>query len=164
MELLDLYDDDGKKLNETIVRGEKPAPGKNIMLSVVFIKNWEGKYLIQKSSLEKGGEYTTTGGHVTQGEDGLTTIIREMSEEIGIDAEKSDLTHIRTIKYPGRYCLFDIYLYEVIRLDISRLILQESEVSEILWLTEAEILDLIDKKLFLESHGYIFKNYICKAH
>ena len=159
MEILDLYDDNGHKLNKTIVRGEKPTLG-NIMLSVVYIKNMEGKYLIQKSSPEKGGEYTTTGGHVTHNEDGLTTIIREMSEEIGIDAKKSDLIHIKTIKYPGRYCLFDIYLYEVINLDINRLIIQETEVSELLWLTKEEILDLINKKLFLESHGYLFKKYI----
>ena len=39
MELLDLYDDLGKNLNETIVRGEKIPNNKNIMLSVVYIKN-----------------------------------------------------------------------------------------------------------------------------
>ncbi len=65
MELLDLYDDFGNKLNKTIVRGKVPNDGENIMLSVAYIKNKEGKYLIQKSSKEKGGFYTSTGGHVT---------------------------------------------------------------------------------------------------
>ena len=38
MELLDLYDEDGKKLGSTIKRGEKPKNG-YVMLSIVFIKN-----------------------------------------------------------------------------------------------------------------------------
>lgn len=41
MEILDLYDDLGNKLNETINRGDKTTKGKNIMLSVIFIKNKE---------------------------------------------------------------------------------------------------------------------------
>ena len=33
MEILDLYDNDGKKLNKTIIRGETPGNNENIMLS-----------------------------------------------------------------------------------------------------------------------------------
>lgn len=50
MELLDLYDDFGHCLNETIIRDNKIPNNKNIMLSVVYIKN---KYLIQKRRLLK---------------------------------------------------------------------------------------------------------------
>ena len=39
MEILDLYDDDGNKLAKTIVRGEVPSDGENIMLAIIFIKN-----------------------------------------------------------------------------------------------------------------------------
>ena len=53
MEILDLYDDYGNKLEKTIVRGDIPHNNENIMLSIVFIKNSDGKYLIQKSSKEK---------------------------------------------------------------------------------------------------------------
>ena len=160
MEILDLYDDSGNKLDETIIRGTKPSNGKNIMLSVVFIKNKEEKYLIQKSSKEKGGFYTTTGGHVTHNENGITTIIREMQEEIGLNVRKDDLVHINTIKYPDRYCLFDIYLYEIDNIDLSNLILQKEEVESVLWLSREEIINLIRSGAFLTSHGYIFKNYI----
>ena len=160
MEILDLYDNLGNKLNDTIIRGEKPTDGKNIMLSIVFIKNKEGKYLIQKSSKEKDGFYTTTGGHVTHNESGLTTIIREMQEEIDLNVRKDDLVHINTIKYPDRYCLFDIYLYEIDNIDLSNLILQKEEVESVFWLSKEEIINLIQSGKFLTSHGYIFKNYI----
>ena len=53
MEILDLYDDQGNKLNKTINRGEVPADGENIMLSVAFIRNSDGKYLIQKCFQQK---------------------------------------------------------------------------------------------------------------
>lgn len=160
MEILDLYDDYGNKLNETINRGEVPSEGKNIMLSVIFIKNADNKYLIQKSSKAKGGLYTTTGGHVIHNETGLSTIIREVAEEIGVTIAKDSITHIATFKYPGRYCLFNVYLTENNKMDISNIKLQQAEVENVYWLTKDEILNLIDSHLFLESHGYIFKKYL----
>ncbi len=161
MEILDLYDNDGKKLNKTIVRGETPGNNENIMLSLAFIKN-NDKYLIQKSSKEKGGSYTSTGGHVTHGEDGYSTIIRELSEELGLGVSKDKIKYVTTFKYPNRFCLFNVYLIENIDFDISKLSLQKEEVEKVMWLTKEEILELIDDNLFLTSHAYIFKNYIIK--
>ena len=162
MELLDLYDDSGCKLDKTIGRGEVPNDGENIMLSVAFIKNKEGKYLIQKSSNQKGGFYTSTGGHVTHNEDDLTTIIRELVEEISITNVEDQIKHVITFKYPDRYCLFAVYLIKDVDIDITKLKLQKEEVESISWLSKKEILELIDEGSFLESHGYIFKNYIIK--
>ena len=39
MEYLDLYDDNGKKLNKVVERGSKLFDHENIMLAVIFIKN-----------------------------------------------------------------------------------------------------------------------------
>ena len=66
MEKLDLYNADGEKLNKTIFRGTKPEDGEFIKLSVIYIKSGN-KYLFQKCSEEKGGEYAVTGGHVSAG-------------------------------------------------------------------------------------------------
>ena len=162
MEILDLYDDLGNNLNKTIIRGEAPNDGENIMLSVAYIKNKKGKYLIKKSSKEKGGFYTSTGGHVTHNEDGLTTIIREVYEEVGLTNVENNIKHLKTFKYPGRYCLFSVYLIDNVDKDITKLQLQTEEVESVSWLTKEEILELINNGLFLESHAYIFKNYIIK--
>lgn len=59
MEILGLYDHKKKRLNKSIVRGNSPENGEHILVSVVFIKNKDGKYLIQKTSLEKGGLYSS---------------------------------------------------------------------------------------------------------
>ena len=64
------------------------------------------------------------------------------------------------MKYPNRYCLFDVYLIDNVDTDITKLKLQTEEVESISWLTKEEILELINNGSFLESHAYIFKNYI----
>ena len=57
MELLDLYDDNGNKIGKTIERNKKITEG-NIMLSIAFIKNKEGKISIDKTGkLEGRGAY-----------------------------------------------------------------------------------------------------------
>ena len=162
MEILDLYDDNGIFLNETIFRGEKVTTGKNIMLSVIFIKNIEGKYLIQKTSKEKGGKFSSTGGHVIHGEDGFTTIIRELYEELGLKVDDKDVKYITTFKYPSKTCIFNVYELEIDNLDLDNIKLQESEVESINFLSKKEIEKIITDGNFLESHAYIFKNYILK--
>ncbi len=160
MELLDLYNDVGEKLQETIVRGDKPSKGKNIMLSVIFIRNIEGKYLIQKTSKEKGNYYSSTGGHVIHGETGFETIKRELEEELGITNVSDKIEYIKTFKYPTKNCIFNVYLLEVEYLDLSKLKLQKEEVVEVKFLTFKEIESIIKKGKFLKSHAYIFENFI----
>lgn len=158
MELLDLYDDEGKPLNITIERGSKLEKG-NVMLSIVFIRNSENKYLIQKTSEEKGSEYSSTGGHVTHNENGLTTIIRELKEELGLDVNKDELKTIGIVKNPDKPCVINLYLLEK-DIDIDKLKLQDDEVESVNWMTSEEIIKLIKEDKFLKSHGYLFLNYI----
>ncbi len=155
MELLDLYDDNGNKLNKTVERGKKYAEGR-IMLSIVFIKNNKNEYLIQKTSIEKGGDYSTTGGHVTTNETPLECIIREMQEELNFKVKKEDLRFISLEKHPTAPCLFSIYELNH-NIDLDTLTLQKEEVEKVEWLTKEEILKLIDNNKFKESHGYLFK-------
>lgn len=157
MELLDLYDDNGNKIGKTIERNKKFTEG-NIMLSIAFIKNKEGKYLIQKTSKEKKSHYSSTGGHVTHDEDGLTTIIRELKEELGLNIDKNDIKLISLEKHPERPCLINLYLLEK-DIDIKELKLQKEEVDSVYWMTKEEINSLINQNLFLASHGYLFQKY-----
>ena len=158
MELLDLYDDNGKRTGQTIERGTKFDKG-NIMLSIIFIKNSEGKFLIQKTSKEKGAIYSSTGGHVIHNEDGLITIVREVNEELGIDVDSNEIKIIGLKKHPERPCLINLYLLEK-NIDINCLKLQSEEVELVEWLSQDEILNLISDNKFLSSHGYLFKEYI----
>ena len=129
------------------------------MLAVAFIKNKEKLYLIQKTSKEKGGKYSSTEGHVVHGELPIDTIKRELQEELGINTCDDDLKLIVTFKHPSKNCIFNVYL---INLDIplNKIILQSEEVEKVEYLTTTEIEKIIDNSNFFESHVYIFNNYI----
>ena len=158
MELLDLYDEKGNKLNKTVERGKHPYDG-YILLSIVFIKNTKGEYLIQKTSKEKDFKYATTGGHVTTGETALSCIIRELEEEIGLKVNEEELRFICLDSFPKKLCLFSVYYLEK-DINIDELTLQKEEVEFIKWMSKDEILNLIETNEFKESHAHLFQKYI----
>ena len=54
---------------------------------------------MQHTSVEKGSEYSSTGGHVDVGETPLTSIIREIKEELGIDVDSGELEYLGFLLY-----------------------------------------------------------------
>ena len=50
MEYLNVYDNNKNKLDKKIVRGDKLSNDEHILVAVIFIKNKDNKYLIQKTS------------------------------------------------------------------------------------------------------------------
>lgn len=156
MEYLDLYDEKKKKLNKKIVRGDKINSGEHILLSIIFIKNKEGKYLIQKTSKEKGGLFSSTGGHVISGENSKETIIREVKEELGIDISSFELKYIGNILLGVPFA--DIYYLEK-NININDIKLQEEEVESVTYMTDKKINNLIIDKKMLKSHGLIFTRF-----
>ena len=123
------------------------------------IENNKNEFLIQKTSHIKGGEYSTTGGHVNSGETPLEAIKREVSEEIGIDIETKDIVSLGFYKIgmPLRY-LF--YIKKDI--DINDVKIQEEEVESVKYMDELEIIELINQGKFLESHALLFKELMNK--
>lgn len=83
MEYLSVYNERREKLNKKIARGEKLLDGEHILISIIFIENNEGKFLMQKTSKEKGSKYSSTGGHVLENENSKDAIIREVKEKSG---------------------------------------------------------------------------------
>ena len=82
MELLDVYNENGDTTGRTIIRGDKSSKlndNEHIAVCVIYIENSKGEFLIQKTSLEKGGNYSSTGGHVSHGDTPFETIKREVS-------------------------------------------------------------------------------------
>ena len=156
MELLDIYDSEGNTTGRTIVRGDKNSvlnDNEHIAVSVIFIENDNGEFLMQKTSKEKGGHYSSTGGHVDSGETPLQTIKREVKEELGIDILSDEIEEYGYLLYdmPLRY-LF--YLKK--NIDIDDIKVQKEEVDYVKYMTVDEIERLIENKQILESHGIMF--------
>lgn len=128
------------------------------MLAVVFIKNNEGKYLIQKTSKEKNNIFSSTGGHVLHGENPLDAIIREIKEELNLTVQKNQLKFIDRMIFKDKPCIFNLFLLES-DFDINQIKIQE-EVESIEWLEQNQIINLIENNEFLNSHGELFKKLI----
>lgn len=149
-ELLQVFDENKNMLNESIERSLKKTliNGKHFMIIMIFIEN-DGKFLIQKSSKEKGSEYATTGGHVSYHDDGFTTCKKEVNEELGIQLKDDEIEYIDTIDYKNCFC--EIY-YSSKYININELKLQEEEVESVNWFSKEEIENLINNNQFRKSN------------
>ena len=145
MEYLDLYDENKQLTGEKIIRGKgKPVVPENnyINIVVIFIQNDEGKFLFQVTSKEKGNEIATTGGHVKSGQTSFEAILSEVKEELGIDISKEEVVMVDS--YIFGIAFMDVY-YLNKNIETKDLVLQDEEVTDVNWLTIAEIKGLIEQ-------------------
>ena len=151
MEYLQVFDKNKNMLKEKVARSDKWTleEGKYFMVVVIFIENSEGKFLIQKTSKRKQSVYATTGGHVTYGDDGRITTVKEVQEELGLTINKEDLVYIGDDHEDC--CYMEIY-YTKKDVDINTLTLQEEEVEFVNWYTIDEINKLIEEDKFRKGN------------
>ena len=118
-----------------------------------FVIDKDSNILLQKRSANKklwpNLWDVTVGGHVDSGEFGRQALIRECKEELGIDICDKDIKYLvgscsKTTK--GKITnnqLNECYLITK-NIDISKVKLQEEEVSEIKFFTKEEVLERIN--------------------
>ena len=162
MELLDVYDSYGNVTGRKIIRGDKTAlldKNEHIAIAVIFIENDKGEFLIQKTSQEKGGEFSSTGGHVDSGETPMMAIKREVKEELGVNVDDEQIESYGFILYdmPIRYLY---YLKKNIPLD--ELVIQKDEVAYVEYMSISKINELIENNQMLKSHGIMFDELMKK--
>ena len=144
MEYLQVFDENKRMLNEKIERElKKTLPdGKYFMIILLFIQNEKGELLVQKTSVNRNNELAFTGGHVTFGDDGFKTVIKEAKEELGIDLLPNEFKLIDTLCVKCAYV--EIY-YSNKKIDINKLNLQEEEVEYVKWRSIEQINKLIEE-------------------
>jgi NADH pyrophosphatase NudC (nudix superfamily) len=160
MELIDLYDENGKKLDKTYLRGDRSYKFKkneHIPIVMIYIENDNNEFLIQKTSKSKGNIYASTGGHVDSGEDVDDAIIREVKEELGININLKETKKLGFV-ITGAPIRFLYYLKK--NIDVNECKIDKEEVDSIRYMEVNEILNLIQEDLFLESHAICFKKIL----
>lgn len=158
MEVLDIYDINGKLTGRKIVRGvDKSGENEFIKLIAVWIKDKE-KYLIQKTSPQKDSVYAVTGGHLTSGNSEVEQAVIEVKEELGVDIEVDKLKYLGKMIF--KKAIFEVYLCENQITQNTKLTLQLDEVESVCWLNKSEIEDLIKKGVFRESSSNHYKKFI----
>ena len=150
MELLDLYDKQLKITGKTIERGQHIPYGYMIPIVAVFVYNDQKQFLIQKVAPSKGNYYATTAGHVQSGEiDFAKAMLRELKEEIGLSATKSELELVKIRRYEYKFTF--LYLLKS-NVPISMLRLQQEEVESVQWMSLEEIEELCRQGFFNRTH------------
>ena len=162
MELLDIYNNKGEKLNYSISREVAHKEGLWHKIACMFIINSKGEILMQKRShLKKSnpnGWGCSASGHIDAGENIITGALRELDEEIGVEVTKDDLRFIGTVyeDYETNNMIIkhiaEVYLIHK-DIDINELTLQEEEVSDAKYYT----IDEAEKTDFAEKHKGIFE-------
>ncbi len=149
MEYLDIVDASGVPTGRIVSREEAHRCGVLHRTAHVWVIRQEKErteVLLQKRSEEKDsfpGMYdTSSAGHIPAGEEALPSALRELSEELGIRADPEDLDDAGTFRiryekiFHGRPFrdneVTQVYVYRK-PIDIEKLSLQASEVSEVRW-------------------------------
>ncbi len=140
-ELRDLYDKDGNKTNRTYYKGDSIPKGYYPMVVMVVIRNSEGKFLMQKRSITKGGDWGVTGGHPKSGETPIEGIITEVKEELGLDFSRKEFI-LYDSGCDGKDC-YKMYFVNA-DIDIKDIRIQKDELSEVRWFAMEELKHMVE--------------------
>ncbi len=148
MEYWDLFDRNGESLGRTIRRGERLHAGEYHKVVHIWIVNSMDRVLIQRRSKQRKlmpNVWAVTSGSVIAGEDSLTAACRELSEELGIRLPLSEFQPLGRLVRRNSLC--DVWL--VCRnIAVPDMRLQREEVSQVQWVTAAQLADMLRHRRF----------------
>jgi 8-oxo-dGTP diphosphatase len=100
-----------------------------------------GKVLLVRG-LGQNEPYDLPGGHLHVGELPSTAIVREVQEELGIAITVGDIFYSNQFFHPGpqKQTLMLVYQAEIENSDV---VMDGSELTEVVWVTEAECRELV---------------------
>ncbi len=155
-EIFDIVDKEGTPTGETIARSQAHALGvRHRTAHIWVIREKEGRteVLLQKRSMNKDsfpGQYdTSSAGHIQAGDEPLESALRELGEELGIQAKPEELQFAET---------FDIHLEKefhgkvfkdnetafvyILKKDVdpSNLTLQKEELDGVEWFSFEDVI------------------------
>ena len=162
MEFLDVLTENGTRSGEIATRKEVHEKGLWHRIALVAVINSENKILMQQRSATcKKFPLLwdlAMASHVQSGEDSITTCVREINEEIGLQIEyKAQVKDFRFItsfrnhheydEVGGKHLIENQY-YDLFVLrkdiDLSELTYNDGEVSDAKWVTYTEIQKLLN--------------------
>ncbi len=155
MEYRDLYNKNRVPLFKTIKKGEKPQDGMYYVSVAVALENIDGTFLLQKRSLKKGGLWGTIAGHPKSGETSLEGILTEIKEEMGLEVPKEKMKLFKTIQTKDDFV--DFYYIKCF-VPEEKIKLQLEEVTDYMFASKEQILELIQKQQFHKKHALMMQD------
>jgi len=159
-ELIDICDENNNLINVQKTKSEAHKNGLWHRASHIWIYNSNGEILLQLRAKEKplypDMWDISAAGHISAGEDPVTSGLREVEEEIGLKLKKEDLDFwmIRKVKAIFREIInnefYYVYFFKFDG-DINQLKLQKEEVQKIQFLP----IDKIEEELKINPEKYV---------
>lgn len=161
MELVDIYNDKHELLNYT--KGRKELEEGEFRLSCfIWIINDNDELLIQQrlaTAKKCPNMWETASGGAVAGDTAIEGALRELKEELGIEAKKDE------VRFIGSYARINDFV-EVFLLkknvELSSLTLQEDEVQKASWVPISKFEELIQNGEASDTGFFIFKEYFEK--
>ena len=150
MELLEIYNENNEPLNKSYDRDKVHDEGLWHREILVIIINNKNQVLLQKRSYKRRhlpGKWALCAGHVISGYTEKATAIKELKEELGIDALQKELNFIGIYKKGDPTNKKFSYIY-IIRTDkkISEIKIQKEELTNVKYVSIKKILKMIKSK------------------
>ena len=159
-EIIDVLDEiTGERTGEVISKNEAHKTGKwHGSIHILIINKDKNKTLLQKRCAEKKLYPNTwdiaVGGHISDGEDDITSAKRELEEELGLNADELTIEKVDRIKemlnnngvISNEFVSIFVTYADI---DISDIKLQVEEVSEAKWCTKEELNKYIEDKTII---------------
>lgn len=155
MEYFDICDENGQptgKIVERSIAHRDGIPHRTVHIWITRVEKGKNQILLQKRSRNKDsfpGMYdTSSAGHITAGDEPLVSAQRELQEELGIEADPSQLLPAGTfhisyeLPFYGSMFRDDEYVFVYVyngAVDIKDIHVQEEEVEEVKWFDLDEV-------------------------
>ena len=152
MEYWDIYDKDGNFTGRKKGKYEKWDKDEYHLATEVWVINSKKQILIQQRS-EKcqllPGIWALTTGRVVSGETTRQGCIRELKEELGIEAKEEECNLVKSLLKNRLGMIWDIYF---IRKDVNldELVLQEEEVARAKFVNTNEFRNMLKEGIMCE--------------
>ena len=154
-EIFDIVDENGQPTGETVTRSKAHAEGIRHRTAHIWVVRENGdktEVLLQKRAMNKDsfpGRYdTSSAGHIQAGDEPLESAVRELSEELGIQADLDDLQFAGTfpIQYEKEFHgkpfrdneIAFVYVYDE-EVGIDNLTIQKEELDSVEWFDLEEV-------------------------
>lgn len=158
MELVDVYNERHEKLNYS--KGRKELNDGEYRLSCfIWIINDKNEILLQQrlaTAKKMPNMWGTTAGGAQKGDSSLTGAMRELKEELGIDARKEEMVFIGSYKRINDFV--EVWLCKK-NIEVNALILEPSEVQDARWFSIDEFKRMIVDGKGIDSGFKIFEMY-----
>ncbi len=143
MELWDILDENGAPKGYTHERGKPVADGDYHLVVEVFVTTPDKKLLLMRRHPDKpfGDSWEITGGSAVAGENSLTAVQRELSEETGISLPKEVFEFRKP--FVGNHAIYHFYHAEA-DITLNDIVLQENETVGARLVTAEEFIKLTE--------------------